>query len=271
MTIALGIDTGGTYTDAALVDQVTGKVLASRKSLTTHDDLSRGIVGAVSAALDALAGSGRTTSGFAPGPQDIGLVGLSTTLATNAIVEGQGCPVCLLLIGYDPTLMNRFGFERDLATENVVYLQGGHDTEGNEVAPLDLEAARAAIVSRRAQVDAFAVSGYFSVRNPDHELRVRALVEELTAGRKGGRPALPVTCGHELTTRLDAVRRATTVALNARLIPLLRDLIATLRRTLDDLGILAPLMIVKGDGSLVRSDWAMRRPGRFPAIDRCCR
>jgi N-methylhydantoinase A/oxoprolinase/acetone carboxylase beta subunit len=128
------------------------------------------------------------------------------------------------------------------------------------VAPLDLDAARAAILDRRDHVDAFAVSGYFSVRNPEHELRVRALVEELTVDRAGGRRTLPVTCGHELTTRLDAVRRATTVALNARLIPLLRDLIATLRRTLDRLGILAPLMIVKGDGSLVRSDWAMQRP-----------
>jgi N-methylhydantoinase A/oxoprolinase/acetone carboxylase beta subunit len=251
MTIALGIDTGGTYTDAALVDQVTGQVLASSKSLTTHDDLSRGIVGAVSAVLDALSGTR---------PAAIGLVGLSTTLATNAIVEGQGCPVCLLLIGYDPALMSKFGFERDLATGDVVYIRGGHDTEGNEVAPLDLETARAAILSRRDQVDAFAVSGYFSVRNPDHELRVRALIEELTAGLSEGRQALPVTCGHELTSRLDAVRRATTVALNARLIPLLSDLIATLRRTLDQLGVVAPLMIVKGDGSLVRSDWAMQRP-----------
>jgi N-methylhydantoinase A/oxoprolinase/acetone carboxylase beta subunit len=146
MTIALGIDTGGTYTDAALVDQATGQVLASSKSLTTHDDLSRGIVGAVSAVLGVLTGMR---------PADVGLVGLSTTLATNAIVEGQGCPVCLLLIGYDRALMSRFGFERDLATQDVVYIRGGHDTEGNEVAPLDAEAARAAILSRREQVDAF--------------------------------------------------------------------------------------------------------------------
>ena len=57
MTIALGIDTGGTYTDAALIDQDTGQVLASSKSLTTHDDLSRGIVGAVSAVLGVLTGT----------------------------------------------------------------------------------------------------------------------------------------------------------------------------------------------------------------------
>lgn len=252
MTIALGIDTGGTYTDAALINQTTGQVLAGRKALTTHDDLSRGIADAVSAVLKAVDSTVQ--------PAEIGLVGLSTTLATNAIVEGQGCPVCLLLIGYDPALMTQFGFERDLATQDVIYIRGGHDTEGNEGAPLDLKAARTAILNRREHVEAFAVSGYFSVRNPDHELRVRALVEELTADPITKKEPLPVTCGHELTTRLDAVRRATTVTLNARLIPLLRDLIATLHRTLDQLGILAPLMIVKGDGSLVRSDWAMQRP-----------
>jgi N-methylhydantoinase A/oxoprolinase/acetone carboxylase beta subunit len=251
MTIALGIDTGGTYTDAALVDQTTGKVLAGMKSLTTRRDLSIGIGRAVTAVLEA--SLQRKTPVM---PRDVGLVGLSTTLATNAIVEGQGSPVCLLLIGYDRALMEKFGFERHLATEDVVYLPGGHDPAGNPVAPLDEAAVREAILARRDRVDAFAISGYFSVRNPEHELRVRALVEELTGGDK----SLPVTCGHELTTRLDAVRRATTVALNARLIPLLRDLIATVRRTLDGLDILAPLMIVKGDGSLVRSDWAMRRP-----------
>jgi N-methylhydantoinase A/oxoprolinase/acetone carboxylase beta subunit len=110
MTIALGIDTGGTYTDAALVDQTTGKVLAGMKSLTTRRDLSIGIGRAVTAVLEA--SLQRKTPVM---PRDVGLVGLSTTLATNAIVEGQGSPVCLLLIGYDRALMEKFGFERHLA------------------------------------------------------------------------------------------------------------------------------------------------------------
>jgi N-methylhydantoinase A/oxoprolinase/acetone carboxylase beta subunit len=248
MTIALGIDTGGTYTDAALMDQSTGAVLAGAKALTTYRDLSIGIREAVSAVFD-----GQTVS-----PADVGLVGLSTTLATNAIVEGRGSPVCLLLIGYDPELIRQYGFGRDLATQDVVYLRGGHDGLGNEVEPLDEAAAREAILARRDQVEAFAVSGYFGVRNPVHELRTRALVEELTASWSEG--PLPVTCGHELTTRLNSVRRATTVALNARLIPLLRELIATVRHALDTSSIVAPLMIVKGDGSLVRAEWAMQRP-----------
>jgi len=227
MTIALGIDTGGTYTDAVLVDQDSGAVLSAAKALTTYHDLSVGIGQAVASALE-----GRPTP-----PGEIDLVALSTTLATNTIVEGRGGSVCLLLIGYDPKLIQQYGFEHDLVTEDVVYLRGGHDGAGNEVQPLDETGAREAIVARRDEVEAFAISGYFSVRNPAHELRVRALVEGLTA--------LPATCGHELTTRLNAVRRATTVALNVRLIPLLRGLIDTLRRTLEDQGIVAPLMLVK--------------------------
>ena len=242
MTVALGIDTGGTYTDAVLVDHDNGGFLAGAKALTTYGDLSIGIGEAISAAL-----AQHTTE-----PHDVKLVALSTTLATNAIVEGRGSPVGLLLIGYDPELIQQYGFEHDLATHNVTYLRGGHDGAGNEVEPLDEEAVRDAVLACRNEVEAFSVSGYFSVRNPAHELRVRELVEEVTD--------LPVTCGHELTSRLNAVRRATTATLNARLIPLLRELIATVRGRLDMQGIDAPLMVVRGDGSLVRSAWAMRRP-----------
>ena len=258
MTVALGIDTGGTYTDAALIDQTSGQVLANAKALTTRHDLSIGIGEAVGEALRQAASlpEGRSVSAH-----DVSLVGLSTTLATNAIVEGHGNSVCLLLVGYSPSLIKQYGFERDLVTPDVVYLEGGHDPEGNQARPLDEAAVREAVLSRRGRADAFAVSGYFGVRNPAHELRVKALIEELTEDwdRPDGLP-MSVTCGHELTTRLDSVRRATTAALNARLIPLLRELIATVRHTLDHIGIAAPLMSVKGDGSLVRADWAMRRP-----------
>lgn len=242
MSFTLGIDTGGTYTDVVLLDHNARTVAACAKALTTYHDLAVGIGQAVSAVL----------SSPSMDPAEVGLAALSSTLATNAIVEGRGSPVCLILIGYDPALIAQYGFEQCLVTDNVVYIDGGHDGEGTELRPLDERTARAAIRAQCDQVEAFAVSAYFGVRNPAHERRVRALIEEMAG--------LPVTCGHELTTRLDAVRRATTAALNARLIPLIRELIATVRATLDGLGIHAPLMVVRGDGSLVRAEWAMRRP-----------
>ncbi len=242
MNIALGIDTGGTYTDAVLVDHDSGQVLAGAKALTTRRDLAIGIRDAIEAV-------------FADGPwapPDVMLVGLSTTLATNTLAEGQRGAVPLLLLGYDRDLMQRNGFEAALPTADVVYVRGGHDEQGDEAAPLDEEALRAAILARRDAAEAFAVSGYFAVRNPAHELRARELIQALT-GR-------PVTCGHELTSKLDAVRRATTVALNAHLIAPLTELIGSVQRTLAGWGIRAPLMVVKGDGSLVRAEWALQRP-----------
>lgn len=244
MTVVLGIDTGGTYTDAVLVNYENDKILSNFKSLTTKKDLSIGIRNAIASVL--------SVNGKAFSPQKIRLVGLSTTLATNAIAEGHGTPVCLLLIGYDRDLIHQYRFQNDLGTQNVVYLNGGHDMQGNEQQPLDEVAAKQAILKWRESVNAFAVSGYFGVCNPDHEIRVLNLIDELTG--------FPSTCGHELSTRFNAIKRATTAALNARLIPIIQDLIFKVHKTLRELAISAPLMVVKGDGSLVRDEWAMKRP-----------
>ncbi|MCX6031120.1 MAG: hydantoinase/oxoprolinase family protein [Chloroflexi bacterium] len=308
MNLALGIDTGGTYTDAVLVDHDTGQVLAGAKALTTRRDLAVGIRAAIAAVFDSHPSTPATPSrrsstndvapaqlsmpGAAPRPMktaeaaptpperrawepdplfsgqdaplsagaagatfrpaDVTLVGLSTTLATNTLAEGQRGAAPLFLIGYDRSLMQQFGFEAGLPTADVVYIRGGHNGQGDAIAPLDEEALVAAILARRETAEAFAVSGYFAVRNPTHEQRARDLIEELT-GR-------PVTCGHELTSKLNAVLRATTVALNAHLIAPLAELIGSVQQTLGDWGIAAPLMVVKGDGSLMRADWAARRP-----------
>ena len=239
MSIVLGIDTGGTYTDAVLVEYETNRVLAGAKALTTKYDLAIGIRAAIERVL-------------AMQPADVRLVSLSTTLATNAIVEGNGAPICALLIGYGGRLGSEADLEQELGTARYVLLSGGHLDNGEEWEPLDLEAARAAILEHAPHVAAFAVSGYFGTRNPDHELTVKRLVTELSG--------LPVTCGHELTHRLDALRRATTVALNARLIPLLRELMDAVEHTMAESGIVAPLMVVKGDGSLMESTMARERP-----------
>jgi N-methylhydantoinase A/oxoprolinase/acetone carboxylase beta subunit len=238
MAILLGIDTGGTYTDAAVFDDARG-VLSSAKALTTKHDLAVGIRNAIAGAL--------------PDPvPDIRLVSISTTLATNAIVEGQGSSIALLLIGYPDDALDLAGLRQALGGDPVAMIDGGHDAYGEEQRPLDLAAARAAILEHAPRAAAFAISGYFGVRNPAHELAVRDLARELTGA--------PATCGHELTQNLNAPRRALTVALNARLISLLQQLILAVRATLDEHGIRAPLMVVKGDGSLVDAGVALQRP-----------
>jgi N-methylhydantoinase A/oxoprolinase/acetone carboxylase beta subunit len=254
MRLALGIDTGGTYTDAVIYDQENNEILCSHKALTTHRNLAIGIDHAISGVLKAKMRNDMPMYATT----DLEMVGLSTTLATNAIVEGQGSPICLILIGYDPEFMKSRETTSALVTQDIVYIKGGHNGEGDESSPLDETTLRQAIHNRRDKVAAFAISGYFGVRNPEHELQAKALVEEITKNHAG--KSLPVTCGHELTTKLNAIRRATTTALNASLIPVLRELIMTVRSTLDQYGIHASLMVVKGDGSLVRAEFAIQRP-----------
>ena len=240
MSRLLGIDTGGTYTDAVLFSREEG-VLASAKALTTKHDLSRCVGEAIGAVLER-AGTDET----------IELVSISTTLATNAVVEGQGSPVCLLLIGYDKKALERAGLGNALGKDPVVFLDGGHDAAGDELTALDLHAVRAAIEHHAPSVSAFAVAGLFAVRNPAHEIAVSELVQELS-GR-------PVTAAHQLASSLDAPRRALTAVLNARLIPQLQDLILSVQGLLAKRRIDAPLMIVKGDGSLVSAEIALKRP-----------
>lgn len=238
MSLSLGIDTGGTFTDAVLFDPDRG-VVAAAKRLTTKHDLALGIGAAIDAVLE-------------QHPAEIGFVGLSTTLATNAVVEGQGNPACLILIGYPEAALDRAGLREALGGDPVVAVSGGHRPSGEEQAPLDLDAIRTAILRHAPAVTAFAVAGYFAVRNPAHEQAVRDLVRDLTGK--------PVTCGHELTSGLDAPRRALTALLNARLIPLTASLIRAVRGRLDARGITAPLMVVKGDGSLIADRFALARP-----------
>lgn len=238
MSVFLGIDTGGTYTDAVLFDPARG-VLSQAKALTRRHDLTLGIRESVARALH-----GRSSA-------EVELVSLSTTLATNAVVEGQGSPICLVLIGHPADALEQCGLGEALGGDPVVFVRGGHDVSGQEREPLDLAAASAA-TRFAGTVAAFAVSGYFSVRNPTHENEVRRLLREKTG--------LPVTCGHELTSSLHASRRALTAALNARLVPFLSDLIRAVQGMLHEQAVEAPLMVVKGDGSLVDCRFALEYP-----------
>lgn len=238
MSLRLGIDTGGTYTDAALL--AGGDVVAKSKSLTTRYDLIEGIRSSLTAVLAERR------------PDDVSLVSLSTTLATNAIVEGHGARAALLLVGYQQSQLKLAHLNEATRDVPVVFISGGHDAGGQEKRPLDLQAAATELSKLTAVVDAIAVSSMFSVRNSEHEVAIRDLI-----GRTSG---IPVTCGHELSAALDAPRRALTALINAKLIPLIEELISATRLTLEEFGIDAPLMVVRGDGSLVSADFAETCP-----------
>lgn len=238
--ISLGIDTGGTYTDAVIFSDARG-VIAKAKALTTRHDLSEGIAGAADAALAAAHIDSR----------EIRLVSLSTTLATNALVEGQGQRVALVMIGFGEDDLARDGLGEAAKAGPVIFLPGGHDVHGRET-PLEMEKLATALPQLATEVSAFAVAGYFAVRNPAHEQRVRDLILRETG--------LPVTCSHELSSKLGGPRRALTTLLNARLVGMIGRLVGACETYLASREISAPLMVVRGDGALISASEARLRP-----------
>lgn len=239
MTHKLGIDTGGTHTDVALLDD-RDRVVAHAKAATTHDDFSRGIAQAIAA-----------VRAQAPDAA-IGLVALATTLATNALIEARHDPVGLILIGLDAGALSRGGLGAALADDPVAYIAGGHRASGAELQPLDRAALADAVAAMAQQVSAFAVAGLFATRNPAHERAAAELIHAHTGK--------PVCAGHTLADDLDAPKRALTALLNARLLRPGARLLAAVRVKLTEFAIHAPLVVVRGDGALLTADQAERQP-----------
>lgn len=231
MQTVLGIDTGGTYTDAVLLEQKTNKVLKKAKSPTTRKDLAIGIGKSIKAL-------GLDTA------DTIEKVVLSTTLATNAIVEGEGRPTGLIIIGDMP--------KGELPTVQMAQVQGKVNIKGKEVTPLNAEEIKKACQTIAPKVQAFAVSGMMSVRNASQELAVKAIIGQCCS--------LPVVCGHELSSQLGFHDRTVTTVLNASLIPILRDFIDAVQATLKSEAIDAPVFMVKGDGNLASLAFILEKP-----------
>jgi N-methylhydantoinase A/oxoprolinase/acetone carboxylase beta subunit len=236
LKIGLGIDAGGTYTDTVLYEFDRGRTICKSKALTTKWDFTVGIHEALTG-LDL------------PKLKQVEMVSLSTTLATNAIVEGEGQKVGLIIM----PPYGRFDAQ-DIPYEPKAVASGQLEISGAEIAPVDEKQVKQ-IVSQMVEKDdvkAFAVSGYAGAINPAHELVVKRIIREETG--------LFVTCGHELSDTLNFQTRAHTAMLNARIIPKLTKLLVDLEKVLATLGIAAPVVVVKGDGTLMDAELAKERP-----------
>jgi N-methylhydantoinase A/oxoprolinase/acetone carboxylase beta subunit len=243
MRYIIGLDTGGTFTDAAIIDAEGGDLIAKAKSPTTHHDLSVGLSKAIRAVVDALGAKERP---------HIERVCLSTTLATNAVVEGMGGRVGLVMIGFKPSALERNNLGKVLGDDPVVFVSGGHKFDAKAEAPLDVSALDAFAAEHTTDISAIAIAGHFAVRNPEHEIAAREHLRALTN--------LPITCSHELSSALGGPKRALTALLNARLIDLLDRQITATSMIIAEANLSADLMVVKGDGSLLSADFARLRP-----------
>lgn len=232
MHFSLGIDAGGTYTDAVIISDSNGEVVESSKALTTYPDPLPGMKNAID----------KLDSEYL---KDIKLVSVSTTLSTNTILESTGFPVGLIMIG-------DYLIPASPPTDYWIAVSGGHDSNGEELKSLDITSVKEFALRVKDKVSSFAVSSYFSNRNPDHELAVKRIVKELTGH--------PVVCGHELSQDLGAYERAVTAFLNAQLIPITHRFIQSIVEEFEARGINATLLMMKCDGSVVGIEEALEKP-----------
>ena len=240
MAIGLGLDTGGTYTDGVLYQYQDNQILQKAKALTRKEDLKAGILEVLDQmSPDLLA--------------EAELVSLSTTLATNACVEGKGCRAKLVLIGFDQRILERYGAESGLPdTGQILFIEGGHQQSGEPARLPDWAVLTDAVNKQDQQTDAYAVVELWGVRNPAYENQARDMIRRLSDK--------PVVCGHEITGELNSLKRAASALLNARLLPLISEFLDAIKYSLNERNINAPMVIVRGDGSLMSESFARLKP-----------
>jgi N-methylhydantoinase A/oxoprolinase/acetone carboxylase beta subunit len=229
---SLGIDAGGTYTDAVLLRDSDEAIIGTSKALTSYPDPLEGIKKAIDGLEKTHLKSVRTVS-------------VSTTLSTNSILEGTGFPVALVLIG-------NYDIIGELPTKYYIQVAGGHDFNGIETESVNIDSVKDFALAVKDKVSAFAVSSFFSVRNHEHELAVKEMIVQLTG--------LPVICGYELSQDLGAFERAVTAFLNAQLIPVTERFMHTVEDEIRSRGMDAKVFMLKCDGSVIGIQSALKKP-----------
>jgi len=244
--VRIGVDVGGTNTDAVLVDGRA--VLAAAKTPTTPD-VTSGIAAAVRALVDA---SGLDVS-------TVQAVMIGTTHFTNAVVEARrlaptgvirlGLPAAEALppmVGWPPPLRQALG-------DHVRLCHGGHEFDGRRIAPLDPDELRRAAAEFAAEgVATVAISSVFSPVNAEAEQEAAALItEEL--------PDAAISLSHEIG-RIGLLERENATIMNACLRALAAQIVAAFHAALAELGIAAPVYLSQNDGTLMSVDYAERYP-----------
>ena len=256
-TYVLGIDAGGTHTDAVLLAcpvmadgagapaAPVARLMGCAKVRTRHDDLPRSV-------REVLAELAKSSMGKSAPKCDFGRitrVTLGATLAVNALVQNRADRVGLAVSagpGLDP---HRFTLGR-----HVCVVPGGLDHRGVEVSPLRTDALHEAVASWQAEgVAAVACVSKFSPRNATHE---QAMAEAV----RHAAPQMPVTEGHRLSGRLNFPRRLATAYFNAAVGRLHGEFLDAVEAALAGAGIRAQVRLLKADGGAVPLELSRREP-----------
>ncbi len=240
----IGIDTGGTYTDAVLLDKETSAVVTTAKKPTTHQQLALGTVDALREIF--------TKSDVKP--EQINSLVVSSTLATNSVVENKGARVALLVIGY----VRHF----KLPVKAVIYIKGGHDIIGKEEEPLDIEYLVEIVSNLKDEVDAYGVCSAMSIKNPAHELVAEKAISMLDPK--------PVFCSHKSSDNAGMKERAATAGLHAKLMPIMDEYVAEIASSMEQLYLTCPMLIVSGNGTTTDAGKAVNYAGETVASGPAC-
>lgn len=241
----LGIDAGGTHTDAVLLTREGGvwRLTASAKVPTCHEDLPATITSVLAELKEET-----RASGCPDALQEVERVSLGTTLAVNALVQGKADRVGLVLSAGPGLEPRRFALGED-----VCVLPGGLDHRGVEVTPLDHGPLEEAIRKwQKNGVSAIACVGKFSPRNPEHEQAMGRFAEELTS--------LPVCLGHRLSGQLNFPRRIATAYFNAAVSRIQGEFLDAAATALKAAGIDAAPRLLKADGGAAPFALAKQEP-----------
>jgi len=234
--LSLSLDSGGSYTDAVVMDIMTKEVIAKVKSRTTHDDIALGM----KEVLDLLILQ-RTFN-----PSDIKFVGLSTTLATNSILENKGGKVGLIRIGWDPFP------DMLLPTVREGLISGGHNQKGEAVDGISNSHLIAMAKDMEAVSDCIVISSKFACLKDSHERLAKQALE--------GQVRIPVIAAFELSSEIGVHERTNTAILNGMLLPVIDEFIQSVTSLLSRYRIDARIMMMRGDGTVMKIEHARTRP-----------
>lgn len=246
MSYRIGIDVGGTNTDAVLLDQ-DDEVRSKTKTPTTPD-VTGGLVAALEGVLTDVVDRGAVDH-----------VMLGTTHCTNAIAERRNLnAVGVIRVGAPAThaIEPLLEWPDDLAEAidgMTTIVGGGHEFDGREIAPLDEEAARAFLEEHRDGIDSVAVTSVFSPVQDDHERRVGELVGEVLG------EDVPVSLSSEIGS-IGLLERENATVLNATLTAVIREASEAFRDAMDRYDLDARFYFGQNDGTLMSVDYAERYP-----------
>jgi N-methylhydantoinase A len=257
VTLKIGIDVGGTFTDFLVVEE--GKEPQIFKTLSTPEDPSIGLVNGLT---DIAKASGQSLEDFAP---RIDTIVHGTTVTTNATLTRTGAKTGLITTeGVRDALEMRRGIREEQYNNRYTnvpplvprYLRlpvrGRLDRKGREVDGLHIEDVEAAIAALKAEkVEAVAICFMNSFANPDHERAAAALVEKAL-------PGAYLTASSDLLPSIRFYNRVSTTVLNSYNGPKLRAYLDALQKRLKDIGFKGVLLIMQSNGGVVLPETAKK-------------